>query len=569
MTTNRRLAAIMVADVVGYSRMMEQDEVGTLAALKERRKRILEPVLRAHGGRIVKVMGDGVLLEFASAVNAVQGAIELQMKMAEANDGVAEDRRIVLRIGINLGDVIGEGSDIYGEGVNIAARVEPLAEPGGICVSGKVHEEVRGKVNAAMIDLGERPLKNIEQPVRVYRCDIEALPLKPSSSLTKKPSIAVLPFQNMSDDPSQQYISDGITEDLTTELARFSGLSVASRQAAFHYGGKGKSLDEVARALGAAFLVEGSVRKSGGRIRITAQLIDARSGKHVWADRYDRNSEDVFAIQDQVVSSIVSMLEGRMVAVEAARLRSLPTASWSAYDCLLQGRELCNNYREPEAAPLFARAVAIDPQFALAHAWLAIALIIGDFVALDDRRIAEADSASKRALELDSSDSTSQWARALYFFWTGQLERAEASFDRAMVLNPADIQIRGDYANWQRASGNPSRALATIDQALSLGPFVPVWFNTVRGLILFDLKRYAEAADVLENIPVHYHSGYLYLAATYTYLDKKDDAARAIIRVRERISGLTLSVVARVIRYGDDCAKLHFLDGLRKAGLPE
>ena len=367
----RRLAAVLVADVVGYSRLMEADEAGTLAALKARQKAILEPMVKEHGGRIVKLMGDGVLIEFASAVKAVEAALELQKKFAEANDGVDENRRVTLRIGINLGDVIGEGSDIYGDGVNIAARLESLGEPGGICISAKVHDEVRNKVDARFENIGEQTLKNLSAPVAAFKWPagetVLAAPLRAEAGA--RLSIAVLPFDNLSSDPDQQYISDGITEDITTELARFSGLSVAARHAAFHYGGKGKNIADVARELGVAFLVEGSVRKSGDRLRITAQLIDTRTGNHVWADRYDRDCEGIFAIQDQVVSSIVSMLEGRMVATEAAKARGKPIASWSAYDCLLQGRELANSYREPEAVPLLVRAVTISPQFALAHAW--------------------------------------------------------------------------------------------------------------------------------------------------------------------------------------------------------
>jgi adenylate cyclase len=373
----------------------------------------------------------------------------------------------------------------------------------------------------------------------------------------------------LSGDPAQQYVSDGITEDIITELARFRGLSVAARHASFHHAGKGKALAEVAQQLGVGFVVEGSVRKLAERIRITAQLIEARTGNHVWAERYDRDSRDIFAIQDQVVASIVSMLEDRMVATEAAIARSKPTSSWSAYDCLLQGRDLCNRYREPESIPFFLRATALDPDFALAHAWLAIALNISDFVALDYAQVAAADRASKRALELDANDATSQWARALFLFWTGELDQAQRYFERAMLLNPADIQIRGDFSNWQRASGKPAEALTTLDDALRLGPFVPIWFGAIRGHTLFDLKRYSEAVQALEPLPPHYSSGSLYLAAAYAYMGDDPAAARVVAMVRQRTPDLSLRHVARVILYKQADARQHFLEGLRKAGLPE
>lgn len=571
MSASRRLAAIMVADVVGYSRLMEMDEAGTLAALRERRKTILEPVVREHSGRVVKLMGDGVLIEFASAVKAVEAAVELQRRFAEANQPVPQERGILLRIGINLGDVIGEGSDIYGDGVNIAARLEALSEPGGVCISGKVHDELRGRIEARFEDIGDQHLKNLSHPVRAFRSRIgHSQPAQQKASdVDSRLSIAVLPFDNLSGDPAQQYVSDGITEDIITELARFKGLSVAARHASFHYAEKGNSLTEVARQLGVEFIVEGSVRKSAQRIRVTAQLIEARSGNHVWAERYDRDSQDIFTIQDQLVASIVSMLEDRMVATKAAIARSKPTASWSAYECLLQGRELCNNYREPESVPYFARAIALDPEFALAHAWLAIASIIADYVALDSAQMNEADKASKRALELDANDATSQWARALFLFWTGDLERAQRCFERAIALNPADIQIRGDFANLQRVRGNAAEALAMIDNALKLGPYVPIWFGAVRGQTLFDLGRYVEAVQALEPLPPHYSSGSLYLAAGYAYLGDDSAAARAIVRLKDLRPELSLRHVARVIVYAEDSARQHFFEGLRRAGLTE
>ena len=375
----RRLAAILAADVVGYSRLMEEDEAGTLATLRERRNAILDPTVRAHGGRVVKVMGDGVLVEFSSAVNAVAGALELQRKMAEANEGLPDQRRIVLRIGLNLGDVISEGSDIYGDGVNIAARLETLAEPGGITVSQKIHDEVEGKLSALFEDMGEQSLKNIAKPVRVFGVSLSGTPggaLAPASSGVAKPSIAILPFTNMSGDPEQEYFSDGITEDIITELSRYHSLAVVARNSSFQFRGPGADLAAVRRALGVHYIVEGSIRKAATRIRITAQLIDAATGKHLWAERYDRTIEDVFAVQDEVVQTIVSTVEGRLAATGAARGRGKPTTSWVAYDYFLQGRELSNRYRIHEADELLAGAIDLDPNYVHAYAWRASTLVV-------------------------------------------------------------------------------------------------------------------------------------------------------------------------------------------------
>ena len=373
----------------------------------------------------------------------------------------------------------------------------------------------------------------------------------------------------MSGDPGQQYISDGITEDLTTELARFSGLTVASRLAAFHYGGKGKSPMAAARALGVTYIVEGSVRVSGPRLRITAQLIDARTGNHTWADRYDRDTGDIFAVQDEVVAAIVAMLEGRMAASEAAAARARPTSSWSAYDYFLQGRELCNRYREPEAIPLLTRAVTIDPGFAAAHAWLSSAMSLSYIYSSDTSRMDEADRIADRALELDANDAVSQWAKALSLFWRGHNDRARSYFERAIALNPGDIQIQGDYANWLRVAGNPAKALEVIDRLIAQGPFVPDWLASVRGLILFDLGRYAEAADLLSSVPPHYLNALLYVAAARAHLGDNAQAERAIATLQQSRPDLTMRDVANLIRYADPEPQKQLFDGVRKAGLPE
>jgi len=371
MTATRRLAAIAVADVVGYSRLMEADETGTLAALKDRQKAILEPTVRAHGGRIVKVMGDGVLIEFASAVNAVKAALELQDKFAEANEALPDNRRIVLRIGINLGDVIGEGTDIYGDGVNIAARLEGLAEPGGVCVSDKLHAELRGKIDAFFEDAGEQQLKNIASPVRVYRHRVSVQRVSALTlALPDKPSIAVLPFQNMSGDPEQEYFADGMVEEIIIALSRMRWLFVIARNSSFTYKGRNVDVKQVGRELGVRYILEGSVRKAANRVRITGQLIDTSTGSHLWADRFDGGLEDIFDLQDQVTASVVGAIAPKLEQAEIERSRRKPTENLDAYDYYLRGLAAWHQWSKDantEALSSFYRAINLDPSPGLGY----------------------------------------------------------------------------------------------------------------------------------------------------------------------------------------------------------
>jgi TolB-like protein len=331
----RRLAAILVADVVGYSRLISLDEAGTLAALKVRQIDHLQPMVSRHKGRLVKLMGDGALVEFASAVSAVQCAVDLQASMAEANKALPEDKQIVFRIGVNLGEVVVEGDDIFGDGVNVAARLEAICEPGGVCLSDSVHRQIRGKINLTFEDLGEQNLKNIAEPTRAYRI-VSATSTSTSAPVyhpaSTKPSIAVLPFANLSGDPQQEYFADGITEDIITELSRFSSMLVIARNSSFQYRGKSQDMKKVGRELDARYLVEGSVRRVGPHIRITAQLIDAHSGRHIWADRYDRRLEDLFEVQDEVVRAVATTSEHRIADSEADQIARRPPNNWLAYD---------------------------------------------------------------------------------------------------------------------------------------------------------------------------------------------------------------------------------------------
>src|ERR1700736_4218870 len=379
MTATRRLAAIMAADVAGYSRLMGADEEGTLAALKAIRRELGDPKIAEHRGRIVKTTGDGVLVEFPSVVDAVRCAVELQREMALRNDGVLKERRIEFRIGINLGDIIIDEHDIYGDGVNVAARLEALAEPGGICVSRVVRDQVRDKVEFGFEDLGEQQVKNIARPVRVYRIPLaETARTKAPLPLPDKPSLAVLPFQNMTGDAEQDYFVDGIVEEITTAISRLPWLFVIARNSSFTYKGRAVDVKQVARELGVRYVLEGSVRKAGNRVRITGQLIDTATGSHIWADRIDGALDDVFELQDQVASSVVGAIEPKLRLAEIDRATRKPTTSLDAYDLFLRALAQAHKMTDEcmgEAITLLKRALAIDPSYAPAEAMIGMCRI--------------------------------------------------------------------------------------------------------------------------------------------------------------------------------------------------
>src|SRR6478752_6061761 len=377
MSQSRRLAAILAADIAGYSALMGSDEARTVSDLKGHQAVVL-PMVNGSGGRVIDTAGDGILAEFPSVLNAVECAVAIQRKMAERNAAIESQRRMEFRIGINLGDVIYDNDRIFGDGVNVAARLEGIAEPGSICVSGKVHEEVRAKIALPYEDLGDKQLKNIAEPVRVYGIRLDRAPRRTVLALPDKPSIAVLPFQNMSGDPEQEYFSDGMTEDLITDLSKVSGLFVIARNSSFAYKGRNVNVQEAGRDLGVRFVLEGSVRKAGNRLRITAQLIDTGSGGHLWAERFDRDLTDIFATQDEVVQKIVGALAITLTPVEERRLRRRGTTNVEAYETWLRAREfLTQGTHEAvaQARALYRRAIEIDPNFAAPHAGLALAVI--------------------------------------------------------------------------------------------------------------------------------------------------------------------------------------------------
>ena len=421
----RRLAAIFAADVVGYSRLIRSDEEGTLAALKAVRADVMNPLIAKHGGRVVKLMGDGMLAEFASVVDAVRAAVESQQAVAERNGSRSEDKRIVFRVGINMGDVVIEGDDIYGDGVNVAARLEGLAKPGGICVSGNVYEEVRDRTDLSFEDLGEREVKNINRPVRVWQwvadgaagaavtanaITADATKAGEAIPLPDKASIAVLPLDSLSDSRDYEYLADGMTEDIITLLARIPSFFVIARNSSFSYKGKQRDIRQVGRELGVRYVVEGSLRPVGDRLRVTIQLIETATGNHIWAERFDRTAADLFEVQDEITNAIVARLEPELTRAEFELIRRRPPADMDAWDYYRQARGILSmkGWHEStfsEGAELYRKAIALDPEFAPARAGLALLLAIGHligYVAEPDEALTEADQAL--ALDSDSSE---------------------------------------------------------------------------------------------------------------------------------------------------------------------
>jgi len=571
----RRLAAILAADVVGYSRHMELDEVGTLAALKTRRREIVSPLVAKHDGRVVKVMGDGLLVEFASAVNAVQCAIDLQQSFAEANLSLPAARRIVLRIGINLGDIIIEGTDLYGDGVNIAARLESLAEAGDICVSASVYDQVRRKLDASFDDLGSKALKNIAEPVHVYRVRSQPAAVGPepdSLPLPSKPSIAVLPFTNMSAEAEQDVFTDGLTEDLITDLSRNAGLFVIARHSTFAY--KGKSLDvrQVARDLGVRYLLEGSARRAAGRVRVNVQLIDAIGGDHLWAERFDRGLDDIFAVQDEVTGKIVEALVGRLTAPPA---RNRPT-SIEAYDLCVRARTLSLSMSgSPEAVRecivLLKQAIAIDPDYAEAMRWLAFNLWSSwsnDIDAVGENRRSSLELA-QRAVTLDPNDAANHWILGYLLAYEHRWAESDAEFAATFALDPNYADAMVMCAELAAMAGRPAEAIELIKKAFRLNPHPAAWYYWELGLAHYAARQYEAAVDAL-RIDATYRTGSRrILAASLAQLERAEEARREGALFMASNPHFSVGRWAATQPAREAATLQHFVEGYLKAGLAE
>jgi len=590
----RRLAAIVAADVVGYSRLMGEDETGTLAALKAHRKELIEPKSAEYHGRIVKLIGDGTLMEFGSAVDAVLFAVDVQRAIVGRNAEVPEDRRITYRIGINIGDIIIDGDDIYGDGVNVAARLEGLADPGGVCVSRTVYDHIKGKVDLGFEDLGEQKVKNIREPVQVYRVkpddtDTQSVALGTVGEalpLPDKPSVAVLPFVNMSGDPEQEYFSDGISENIITGLTRFRELLVIAGKSSVVARDGATDVQEIGHRLGVAHIVEGSVRKAGNRVRVTAQLIDAASGHRVWAEHYDRDLDDIFAVQDEITDIIVATLAGRIEEAGRQRAAQKPVKDMVSYDYLLRGRQCMKRATKDgmlEARRYFERALELDPEFATAYANLALSFMYeyeSDWTDTRLEALGHAYNLAEKAVALDRDNSIAWLALAWAQMSRDQHDLANVAIDRAIALNPNDYDnlcIKG----WCLAlSGDPAECITCMNEAIRINPFAPVDCLIAMGIAEYTARHYEAGIETFGKITGAALLKYACLAACYAQLGRDGEARAASAEALElaktelaaqsgaEAEGLR-TYLAAMFHFQDPTSFEHLLDGLRKAGLPE
>jgi adenylate cyclase len=575
----RRLAAIFAADVVGYSRLVGADEEGTFARLQAHLRELIEPKIAEHQGRIVKTTGDGVLAEFASPVKAVRCAIDMQHGMADRNAGVPHEQRIEFRIGINLGDVIVEDGDIYGDGVNVAARLESIAEPGAVYISRTVRDFVDGTAELVLEDLGERQLKNIARPVQVFRIAgptpaAGAAPAPPA--VPHKPSIAVLPFTNMSGDAEQEYFSDGITEDLITDLSKISALFVIARNSSFAYKGRSVKVQEIGRDLGVRFVLEGSTRKAGNRVRITAQLIDAGSGGHVWAERFDRDLTDIFAAQDEVVEKIVGALAVKLTQNEAQRLHRRATSSVEAYETWLRARELLGGSTRDSvlrAKAMHRRAIEIDPNFAAPHAGVALAALaeyVSDWAADPAQALDETERWARRAVELNDQEPVSHMALGSVLLWRRDHAGALTEFRRMIELDPNFAQGHSATGLALMYAGRAAEALEAFALAMRLDPHYSGIVLHFLAQAHFSLGHYEPAAQRLRERIARTpgtDSSRMLLASCYGHLGRMDEARRVWAEMLKINPDFSLEQRARVLPYKDPRDFQRIADGLAKAGL--
>ena len=580
---NRKLAAILAADVVGYSRMMAADEAGTLAALKRHRETVFDPAVAAHKGRVVKLIGDGTIVEFASVIDAVNCALLVQRPAEHAPDQRASQAAIVLRIGINLGDVIMEGDDLYGDGVNIAARLEPLAEPGGICISSIVNESIGNRIDVRFQDGGDITVKNIDRPIRVWRWH-PSITAVPSPSIAPNPgpngtrqSIAVLPFTNMSGDPEQEYFSDGISEDIITDLSKIAGLTVIARNSSFTYKGRSVDVREIGRELGVRSVLEGSIRRAGQRVRITAQLIDATSGSHLWAERYDRDLTDIFAVQDEVTTQIVGALKVTLSPAEKARLVEKEPSNIAAYDCVLRGREIMlgkdkNRETFVEAVTYFKKALELDANYSQAYASLGFAHMFdyqNRWSDDPDKSLKLAREYAQKAIDNDPNEPMAHGAAALTAIFEKDFDRAQAEVDRTLALNPSSALAHNLLGTIRSYSGRPLEAIPAIEQAMRLDPAFRPQFLHFLGIAYLLAGKYETAAAMLRQrillVPNTDFSRAV-LAATLGHLGEIAEARRVwaeLMKINPKFS--FSAYIGRQPMRPDDAERV--VAGLAKTGL--
>jgi adenylate cyclase len=531
------------------------------------------PVIRENGGRVINVAGDGMLAEFGSVVGAVRAAVAIQKLLAARNAEIAVSRRLEFRIGVNQGEIVADSNEVYGDGINVAARLQALAEPGGIAISGRVHEDVAGKLDLIWRDSGKQSLKNIARPIRVWQWSEAGIPEPPRLPLPEKPSVAVLPFDNLSGGGGDTFFSDGITEDIITGLARFRSLFVVARNSSFAFRGKSVGLTEIGRQLGVSYLLEGSVRRAGERIRITAQLVDAASGVHVWADRYDRDAVEIFEVQDEVVAMIVSTLVGRIEEANYQRSVRKPPTSLAAYDLLLRGIVHFRGYADDDnsrACDCFEKAIALDERYALAYAYLALArLALHGYIAASADVKKTSCATARRAVELDPQDGRCHRALGHILLYVRDYDLAEHHTRRAVDLNPSDADCAVSMGFLLAVRGRSAEGVVWIEKAMRLNPFHPPWYHVQLGVALYSLRRFSDAAQAFRRTP--HIGGWSYrLAACYGQLGQAREAAEeveAVLRSNPDFSIDRFLENYTLLERLEDRELLR--DGMIKAGLPE
>jgi adenylate cyclase len=583
----RHLAAILAADVVGFSRLMGEDEVGTLARLKALRTEIFEPKTTLYGGRIFKNTGDGALAEFSSAVDAVLSGIEVQQALASHNANIPQDQRIELRIGISLGDVMVEGDDLFGNGVNVAARMETLSKPGGICVSGNVHEHLLAGLDFRFEDLGEQEVKNIDRPVRAYLIGTDALTAEMSATPGKAPSapdtdpamqrpaVAVLPFDNLTRDPEQEYFSDGLTEDIITALSYWRTFPVIARNSTFTYKGHPVKVQEVAKELGARYIIEGSVRRGGDRVRVTVQLIDAETGHHVWAERYDRRIDDIFALQDEITERIAATVAPELERAERQRAVSKQPSSLQAWDFHLRGMSFLHEFSKEgnqQARQMFEQAVALDPTYVAGYTGISYSYhrdVLLGFADDPEQSTVQCLEAAERAIALDDTDPFAHFALSRAFHLTGRIEQALREANLAIESNPNDLLGYASLGHLLISAERPEEGIAALDRALRLSPKDPrlYLFLTLQSAGHFVVGRYDEAAALAKDAANRHPDDPLarvFLVAALGKAGRVEEARKVLAEYGQ----IDPTFVGRswVIKSIPEDGREQVFDGLRSAG---
>jgi adenylate cyclase len=580
----RRLAAVLAADVVGYSRLMEVDEAGTLARLKTVRLEVIDPAITKCKGRIIKTTGDGMLVEFQSVTEALRCAVDFQERMARRNRDMPASRVLLYRIGINLGDVIVEDNDIFGDGVNVASRLESIAEPGGICISAAVRDQVGDRVDVGYADLGEQHVKNINRAIHVFKvllsgpapggsAAIVGARVAPQAS-ARKPSIAVLPFINMSGDSEQEFFADGLTEDIITELSRFRELLVISRNAVFVHKGKPVKAQEIAREFGVDYVVEGSVRKAADRVRVTVQLIDGATETHIWAERYDRKLEEIFAIQDEVTSAVAATLFGRVEAARHDQVQRKHTESMAAYEYVLTGKVLhhrSNREANAEALRLLDCAIELDPNYAHAHAWKACVTgqqWLHGWCEDPDASLRSIGAELQTALALDDNDADVHRILTALNLNFNEFDKAVYHQQRALSLNPnSDLIVvqQGELLTWL---GRPEEGIEWVRRAMRLNPYHPERFWSHLGRAQYTARMYADAIGSFSKLTAPDYAHHAFLAAASAQLGNRVAADAHAREVLQRQPTFTVESYLKTLHYRQSSDAEHVRDGLLKAGLP-